>query len=160
MPDSARAVERERDPYAWALAQAAILAKGGPGLKGLDLAGLTHVLEEAADEMLATVRSQIVNLMARAAKVAFSANPDIIGHWRSECVEFHDRIIEAYRPSMLGHLDIEDLWRRAKRKVIASFADHGEARPALPSACPFRIEVLVDKDLDVERLIAILAGKP
>jgi hypothetical protein len=53
---------------------------------------------------------------------------------------------------------MDELWRRARRKVTASFADYGEAEPSLPDACPFSLNELVDRDLDVERLVATLAA--
>jgi hypothetical protein len=158
MPDDLHRVSRDQDSYAWALAQASLIAKGGAAPKGLDLKELKRFLEEAAEEMLAAARSQLVNLMAHAAKVARSSNRQIVGHWRSECIEFHDRLIDAYRPSMRPSIDMEELWRRAKRKVAASFADHGEAKPSLPEDCPFSLDELVDKDLDPERLVATLAA--
>jgi hypothetical protein len=158
MPDDLHRATRDDDPYAWALAQAALIGKGGAGSKGLDLKELKRFLEEAAEDMLAAVRSQLVNLMAHAAKVARSSNRQILGHWRSEAIEFHDRLIDAYRPSMRRNIDTDELWRRAKRKVAASFADYGEAKPNLPDACPFSLDELVDKELDIERLIATLAA--
>src|SRR6185312_12096915 len=98
MPEGINIADLQGDPYAWALTQAALLRRGS--LKSLDREALSEFLEEWAAEMLATVRSQIVNLLAHAAKVARTRNPDVIGHWRSECVEFHDRLVDADRPSM------------------------------------------------------------
>jgi len=104
-------------------------------------------------------RSQMVNLMAHAAKVALSRNPEIVGHWRSECIEFHDRLVDAYRPSMHDKIDMASLWRRATRKVAASFADHGEAKPQLPQQCPFSLNQLVDPDLDLDELVATVKAE-
>jgi hypothetical protein len=156
MPEGLRITERHEDPYAWALSQAARLRRGSAGLKGVDRAGLGEFLEEWAEEMLSGARSQLVNLMAHMAKVALSRNPAVLGHWRSECVEFHDRLMDAYRPSMRDRIDMASLWRRTRRKVIASFADHGEPKPVLPAACPFALDELIDPELDIERLVARL----
>lgn len=152
MPDTRGAPDRDDDPYGWALRQVDLLARGTAAHAHLDLEGLHAFLEEAAEEMLSRVTSQMVNLMAHAAKVAFTGNADVIGHWRSECVQFHDEIVGAYRKSMRRRIDMDELWRRAKRKVRASFADHGEPEPDLPDACPFTVETLVTPDLDVEAL--------
>jgi hypothetical protein len=159
MPEGLRITERHEDPYAWALAQAARLRRGSAGLKGLDRAGLSEFLEEWAEETLSSARSRLVNLMADMAKVARSRNPAALGHWRSECVEFHDRLVDAYRPSMRDKMDMASLWRRARRQVTASFADHGEPQPVLPAACPFTLDELIDPDLDVERLVAMLKNR-
>ena len=158
MPEGLQIADLHSDPYAWALTQAALLRRGGTGLKTLDRDGLSEFLEEWAGEMLSTVRSQIVNLLAHAAKVAMTRNPDVIGHWRSECVEFHDRLIDAYRPSMRDRIDLAGLWRRARRKVYASFDDYGEPRPAFPAQCPVTVEQLVDPELDLDQRVAAIRG--
>jgi hypothetical protein len=159
MPEGLQIIERDRDPYAWTLAQGALLRRGAAGLKSVDAAELSEFLEEWADEMLSAVLSQMVNLMAHAAKAAMSRNPEIVGHGRSECIEFHDRLVDAYRPSMLAKIDLASLWRRACRKVNASFDDHGEPRPQLPARCPFTLDQLVDPDLDLDQRFATIAGR-
>ncbi|MGD9615329.1 MAG: DUF29 family protein [Alphaproteobacteria bacterium] len=146
-------VDRDDDPYTWALEQAALLRRP-TGSGEIDAGALAEFLEEWAAEMLAAVRSHLVNLMAHAAKTALSRNPNVIGHWRSECVEFHDRLVEAYRPSMRARIDMPALWKRACRKVAASFADHGETAPSLPADCPFALDELIDADLDLDWLVA------
>lgn len=154
LPEGLQVTDRHRDPYAWALAQAALLRRGAKGASSADIAALSQFLEEWADEILSAARSQMVNLMAHAAKAAMSRIPAIIGHWRSECIEFHDRLVDAYRPSMRDRIDMTSLWQRACRKVDASFADHGEAKPQLPAQCPFTLDQLVDPDLDLDCLVA------
>jgi hypothetical protein len=160
MPEGIQIADRHGDPYAWALSQVAIIRSRTAQLKNLDRDGLGQFLEEWADEMLSSVRSQIVNLMAHAAKVAFSRNPEVVGHWRSECIEFHDRIVDGYRPSMRDKIDMSSLWRRATRKVMASFDDYREARPPLPAASPFRLEDVVAPDADLDRLVELVRQEP
>ena len=159
MPEGLQIADRHQDPYAWALTQADQLRRGPAGLKVADREGLREFLEEWAEEMLSGARSQLVNLMAHAAKAAQSRNPDVVGHWRSECIEFHDRLIEAYRPSMRDKIDMASLWRLAVRKVEASFADHGEPQPRLPAEYPFSLDQLVDADLDVDERVAVLSQR-
>ncbi|HVC57391.1 MAG TPA: DUF29 family protein [Stellaceae bacterium] len=154
MPDDLQLIDRHRDPYAWALEQAALLRSGAAGLKAIDAVALREFLDEWAEDMLSTVRSQLVNLMAHAVKAARSRNPDVVGHWRSECIEFHDRLVDAYRPSMRDRLNMATLWKRAGRKVDASFADHGEPKPKLPADCPFTLDQLIEPDLDLDVVVA------
>jgi hypothetical protein len=156
MPDDISVIDRDRDPYAWALEQAAALRRGRGGWKSVDTSALSEFLEEWAEAMLAAARSQLVNLMAHLMKAALSRNPDVVGHWRSECTEFHDRLFDEYRPSIRDGIDMAALWKRASRKVYASFADHGEPRPQLPADCPFSLDQLLDPDLDLDRLVAAL----
>lgn len=152
MPDGITAVTREDDPFAWALTLAARL-RSRVSLPSAERATLCDFLEEWADEMLGAVRSQMVNLLAHAAKVAHTRNPDVIGHWRSECIEFHDQLVDAYRASMRDKIDMTALWRRAQRKVFASFDDNAEPRPTLPAQCPVGVDELIDRDLDLDWLV-------
>ena len=145
-------VDRDGDPYAWALAQAASLRRPAR-LRKIDAEALAEFLEEWAEEMLAAVRSQLINPMADATKAALSRNPDVVGHWRSACIECHDRLIDTYRPSMRARIDMPALWKRAGRKVVASFADHGEPVPPLPADCPFSLDHLIATDLDLDWLV-------
>jgi hypothetical protein len=133
MPDGTTlAPTRDDDPFAWAFELATKVRHRQGALTLLDREALSEFLEEWADEMLATVLSQIVDLLAHATKAAKTRSPESIGHWFSECTEFHDQLISSYRPSMRQKIDMASLWRRAQRKVIAGFRDYGEPRPALP----------------------------
>lgn len=155
-PDERSLADHDDDPYAWAIEQALLLRQ--PAERGkIDAGALAEFLDEWAGEMLGAVRSHVVNLMAHAAKAALSRNPDVVGHWRSECIEFHDRLIDAYRPSMRAKIDMQALWKRAGRKVAASFADHREPAPPLPADCPFALGELIDADLDPGRLVERIA---
>src|SRR5258708_444054 len=46
MPEGLRIIQRDEDPYAWALAQAALLRRGAVGSNSVDAAGLGDFLEE------------------------------------------------------------------------------------------------------------------
>lgn len=148
--------DRDADEYTWLLTQAAALRDR----RGVEIEALAGFIEEAAEDMLAKVRSQIVNLLAHATKAAYTRNPQVAGHWRSECVEFHDQLVDVYRPSMRQRIDMDLLWRRATRKVDASFQDHGEDEPMFPLSCPVSLEVLIDPDLNIERLVEWLRPNP
>jgi Domain of unknown function DUF29 len=157
MPGGVNVATIDDDPFAWALTLATQLRHRG-ALKAPDREALSDFLEEWAAEMWATVRSQMVSLLAHAAKVANTRNPDVIGHWRTECIEFHDRLIDAYRPSMRDKINIDVLWHRAQRKVCASFDDNDEPRPTFAARCPVDIAELIDPDLDLDRLVATVGG--
>jgi hypothetical protein len=156
MPDGASVTNLPDDPFTWALTLATQLRHRQGGLKAVDREALSDFLEEWAAEMLDTVRSQMVNLLAHAAKVATTRNPEVIGHWRSECTEFHDRVVGTYRPSMRIKIDVPSLWHRAQRKVLASFKDNGEPPPDLPTQCPIGIDDLIDPNLDLDHLVAAI----
>jgi hypothetical protein len=67
--------------------------------------------------------------MAHAAKAALSCNPDVIGHGRSECVEFHDLLIDTHRPLTCAGIDMPTLWKRACRKAVRASPAMGRLFP-------------------------------
>lgn len=144
------------DPHAWALAQAALLAGWPATARAIDAEGLRDFLEERAGDMQAAVESHLVNLLSHMMKAAFTRNPQAIPHWLDECDNFYTEIQLSYRPSMAQVIRMDRVWRLAGRKVVASFARHGEPRPALTPDCPFDLAVLVDPDLNLEALVAEL----
>jgi hypothetical protein len=143
---------RDADEYAWLLNQATALRDR----RGVDIDALAAFIEESAEEMLSRVTSQMVNLIAHLTKAAYTRNPEALGHWRSECAEFHDQIIDSYRPSMRQKIDMDILWRRAKRKVYASFQDYGEPRPDLPEECPLTFGQVTGHDLNFENVVQMM----
>ena len=159
MPDGITVTTREDDAFAWALSLASKVRHRQGALTALDRESLSDFLEEWATEMLNAVLSQMVNLLAHATKAATMQNRDIVGHWFGECTEFHDQLISTYRPSMRNKIDLPILWRRAQRKVIASFRDYGEPRPTLPAQCPVGIDELLNPELDLDRLVAALGSQ-
>ena len=153
MPDGITVTTREDDAFAWALSLASKVRHRQGALTALDRESRCDFLEEWATEMLNAVLSRMVNLLAHATKAAKTQNRDIVGHWFSECTEFHDQLTSAYRPSMRNKIDLPILWRRAQRKVTASFRDYGEPRPVLPRECPVSVDDLLDPELDLDRLV-------
>ena len=147
-PDTVPLSNRQDDPYAWLLIQAQALG----ARRSVDHDGLREYLEEAAEEILSKATSRMVNLMAHAVKVSITRNPEVVGHWRSEIAQFQVQIAEEYRPSMRQKIDLDKLYRRARKLVVASFRDHGEPDPVLPDECPFTIDMLTNEDLSVDDL--------
>ena len=148
-------IDRHDDPYAWLMEQAQAVKQR----RGIDYAGLAEFIEEAAGEMMSRVTSQMTNLMAHVMKVIYTHNPNARGHWRSEIVEFQNQIADAYRPSMRQRIDLEKLWRRARKLVMASFYDHGEPVPHLPSECPFTLDMLTNEDISHELLVGLVSSQ-
>lgn len=149
--------DREADEYAWLVNQADAIRRRS----GIDYDALAAFIEESADDMVRGVKSNITHLLAHAAKAAHTKNPDVIGHWRTECTRFHTEILNDYCPSMHQKIEPEMalLWKRAKRLVYASFEDHGEPRPRLPDYCPVSLEALLDPDLHLDFMIGWMHDK-
>lgn len=159
MPDGYGKLTPRDDPYGWAMAQIEAIRLLPADFAGFDREGMLEFLEDSAHAMLAKVKSQLINLMAHLTKAACTRNPEVIGHWRNECRNFHQEIVIEYRRSMRKEIDLERLWRYATKRVTASFEDYGEPTPTLPADCPFTLAQLVDEDLDIAGTVETLRAR-
>ncbi len=139
----------DKDFYAWTLDQAAVLRQLPP-TDGVDLGHLAEEIEDLGSEQLRKVTSQLRNLLAHLLKAAFSRNAQVLGHWRRECRAFQLDARDHYSASMRRRIDLEDVFRGARRMAVDDFEDAGEPVPALPSACPFALDDLLDPDFNFD----------
>lgn len=159
MPDGHDTPTHHDDPYGWALAQAEAIRALPASTMAFDRDGLIEFLEESAHAAIAAVKIALIRLMAGLARPASTRSPAVIGHWRGGCCHPHQTILLKYRSSMRDGIDMECLWRFARKDVIASFADHGEPAPILPADCPFTLAQLVDEDLDIAGTVESLRAR-
>ncbi len=139
----------DKDFYAWTLDQAAVLRQLPP-TDGVDLGHLAEEIEDLGSERLHAVTSNLVHLLAHLLKAAFSRNPQVLSHWRSECVAFQRNARVRYSNSMRQHIDLADLFSDARRAAMADFADAGEPVPPLPSTCPIPLAELLERDFNFD----------
>jgi hypothetical protein len=147
----------DTDILAWSEQQAAAL-RGLAGRRdlpnALDLENLTEEVESVGRSQLAAVESRIRLILAHLAK-AVSSPPGApaLRHWRTECVTWQGDLLQLLSPSMLGRLDLERLWRLARREAAAALDEHDETmHPGLGREPPVALPDLLDEDFDLIRL--------
>ncbi|MBM3557969.1 MAG: DUF29 domain-containing protein [Alphaproteobacteria bacterium] len=152
----APAVQYEDDFFAWTQDQAEALrrlaARRPNDLAELDL---PHIAEELADMGLAELRaveSHLGRVLFHLLKAASSRNPEVVGHWRAEAVGFHDEALARLTPALTRRIDLDRVWRRAKRQAEAALRDYNEALAA-PGTCPFTLAELLRDDLDIDAAV-------
>lgn len=153
MPEDRIVLDRHDDPYRWVRNQADRLA-GRSGLAA-DPIALSEFLDDVAEEMVADVRGLLIQLLIHLLKLSVFDEPDSRRHWIAECAAFQAQILDRYRPSMRQRIDVDTLWRRATKAVIAQAEDRTLTLPRLPHQSPLTLDDLVDEDA----LIADLVGR-
>lgn len=58
---------------------------------------------------------------------------------------------------MVPRLDLDDLWRTARRVAARTLAASGGLSRSLPDHCPFTAAGLLSRDPDIDALLARLA---
>lgn len=142
----------EADFYAWTRHQARALRR----LKALRLntdLDLDHLAEEVRDlgnEQLFALRSQLTRLIEHVLKLQFSARIEPRRQWRISINNARDELEDRLTPTLRKRLvaALPNIYERARRNAVLALEDHGEpdAAAALPPACPYMLDQLLDPD--------------
>ncbi len=139
----------DHDILAWSERQSDLLRRLADGERLNEAVDWANVIEEVGDvgrsEMRATksfLQQQIVHLLK------LSAWPDsqAVNHWQDEAYRFADDARRAFSPSMRQHVDLDDLYESACRRV-RRFSDESGAARAVPMTCPFSLDELLMGDV-------------
>jgi hypothetical protein len=147
------------DILLWSEQQAAAIRELGRTRRDLpnelDIENIAKEIETVGRSELAAVKSQIRPILAYLIKLSVEPDSDAAPHWHEEIAVFTGELVDRYAPSMRQRIDIDELWRRARRQVL--LAHHGMPRQQafanLPIHSPFALEDLVTEPIDSFALV-------
>jgi hypothetical protein len=122
----------EEDIYAWSQHQAALLRRlaatgGRAGLPNdLDLENVAEEIESVGRRELTAVRSRLTVMLAHLIRAVSSPEAYPMRLWLGEVTRAQGEAADAFTPAMRQHLDLDTVWRRARRGAAG--------RPAIPMA--------------------------
>ena len=141
----------EEDFYAWALHQAAALRDFQATRPNLPL-DLEHLIEEVtdlADNKLGAVKCQLSRLMVHYLKLEFSPAAGPRRKWEVSIIDAQNEIDRDMTPSIRVEAEhaLPRVYRGARRLAAAELRAHDEpeAAAALPEACPYTLDQLLDE---------------
>ncbi len=156
----------EDDILAWSEQQASALRRlvETPGRLPSEL-DLEHVAEEIEDvgrSQLDAAESLVRLILVHAVKLAVAPNSPAARHWRSEIVTFQIQLQSKLTASMRRRIDLDQLWRQAKRQAKANLDENDDANSQAPvwsiARCPIDLHAMTDDDFDVDRSVSLLDG--
>ena len=155
----------EDDILAWSEQQASVLRQlaGRRDLpNGLDVENVAEEIEDVGRSELSTVQSLLRQILVHLIKAVSAPNAAARGHWRTEVVAFHDRLVDRFSPSMAQRIDLDREWRRAMRQAEAALAENGAWLAAdLPVSCPLDIDAFVGETFAFDAAVeALLRSRP
>ena len=143
------------DILLWSEQQAAVIRRLRETARGLpnelDIENVAEEIEGVGRSELATVQSFIRLILLHLIKLAVETDSAAAGHWQSEVTGFHSDLTHHYAASMRQRIGIDELWATARQQARSS-ADR-EAVGRLPASCPFDIDDLVVRPIDVAGLV-------
>ena len=160
MPDEAkRPADYDDDFVAWSEDQAARIRALPPEIGRLiDIENVAEEIETLGRSEVATVASHLRNILTHLILMASTPNAPPAGHWRAECIVFQDEAIEHFTPSMRRKLRMAKLWSGAVKIAQAKLEAYGDTMIALPASCPFTLDQLLDRQVEMRNLAAKLAA--
>jgi hypothetical protein len=145
------------DILLWSEQQAAAIRKLGTMRRvlpnELDIENVAEEIESVGRSELAAVESYIELIFLHLIKLDVESDSQSARHWRSEIIGFHGRMMQRYAPSMRQRIELDGIWRLARRQSIAAY--EGELESVilgLPEPCPFNLDELIVEDLDPKAL--------
>lgn len=160
MRQASRDALYDQDALAWADRQAGLLRLVAAGQRVNEPVDWPHVIEEIRDVGLSELRAcQSLLQQAMTHLLKLHAWPESLAcaHWRDEAGVFLDDAARRLSPSMSRRIALDELYAKALRRARAAADDAGPAR-ALPDACPFVLDELLDGD--VKALAASIGQGP
>jgi hypothetical protein len=147
---------RDDDFYLWTRQQAAALralAKKSRDNK-IDWSGVIEEVEDMGKSERNALVSLLTQILLHAYKIENSRNPDPVSGWREEILNFQDACNQHMTPSLRRELGdwLDEIHRRACKRLRASFAVHDEPPPVLPDRNPYTIDDLLADDFALRPL--------
>jgi len=139
----------ETDFHRWALEQAEALrrAAGHAGL-ALDWENLAGEIESMGRRELKSLLQTLIRVIEPLLKLEYAPARDPRRGWE-ESVIVHRRHARAdleMSPSLRGRIDLDRIYREARRDAARALARDGIAASELPEACPWTLDQLLDSD--------------
>jgi hypothetical protein len=143
--------EYDADFYAWTQHQAKALRALQDGRHSLphdlDIDHLAEEIEDLGKAELRSVTSLIRQILVHLIKAASDPKAGAFAHWRAEVTAFYVDLPDRYAPSMRQPIDMDVLWRSARKVAQAQLqAFGGSVAPRIPTDCPFSLDQLLAED--------------
>jgi hypothetical protein len=163
MDHPAEAADYDEDIYAWSRHQAAILrgltSRRRDLPNDLDLEHVAEEIEDVGKSELKSVISHLRQMLVHTIKIASSPEADPVAGWKSEIIDHQALAHDHFTNAMRKDIDVDDIWRRARREAEKKLAVYGEDMVPIPEACPLTLDELLDEDLDVDEMVRSLLGR-
>lgn len=153
----------DEDYYAWTQRQAKLL-RALNGLptdlpKELDINHLAEEIEDLGRSELRSVTSLIRQVLVHLMKATSETGARARAHWLAEAATFQADVPGYYTPSMRQLIDLDAIWKKARKLADVQLREHGSSLAAgVPESCVFSLDDMVADAFDVEAMAARLSG--
>ena len=152
----------EEDVETWAEIQVAALRRlaqtPGPWANAVDWDNVIEEIEDLGSDRRHAVESLLEQAFAHALKIAGDPTSLSSEHWRLEIKAFLDQARTKIKRSMRSRIDMEGIWRCARKNAAESLKAFDLVPPDMPSSCPYTFDHVLDPDFEPLRDLRVLVS--
>jgi hypothetical protein len=137
----------DSDILLWSDQQAALLRRLAAGERVNDRIDWLHLIEEVesvGNEQVHAVNSLLLQALVHILKATAWPDSRDAPHWRAEAELFRAQAADRFVPSMRQRIDLEKLYRRARRAMPETI--DGVVPLPVPITCPQDLDQLLRED--------------
>jgi hypothetical protein len=150
------------DFQAWAIDQAARLRVAATvqaeELEGIDFEHLVEEVEDLGRSDVLKVQSLVRQALSHLIKIVSDPGSEAVAHWEREVMTFALDASDAYGRSYRQRIDMDIIWRKAKREAGLNLKQHGMELPSLSSDCPVDLDWMMGDAFTVDEAKAMVAA--
>lgn len=147
----------DADFVGWAFEQAARL-RGMPQLNnsGLDIDNIAEEIEDLGRSEINKISSLMRQAMVHLLKIVADPESSSRQHWQQEVGGFVVSLRRSWSPGYRQRIDIDEIWSDAIEEATNALEAFDVTMPETPDACPFALEIFIEKGFNTKAAIAQL----
>ena len=148
----------DSDFFEWTQQQSAVLRSHPVDCGELDVENLAEEIEDMGLEQIRKTSSFLVQMLVHLLKLHLEPNAPSAQHWFDEVLRFQADAVLAFSPGIKQRLDLDKIWKLAKKGATSKLAQYNVSVPDLPPECPLSLDTMLDVDFDANAALQALAA--
>ena len=141
--------EYTHDFPAWAERQADLI-RSIAGVPGLDVEHVAEEIEDLGRSDVLRVQGHLRQAMSRLIKIVSDPHSTAVPHWEQEVMTFVLDASDAYAPAYRQRIDMDKVWRKARKEAAVRLRQSGISPVSLPDDCPLDLDWMVGDDFEID----------
>jgi len=144
--------------FEWTQQQSTALRSHPLDCDELDTEKLAEEIEDMGLEQIRKTSSFLVQMLVHLLKLHLEPSSPSAQHWFEEVLRFQADAVLAFSPGIKQRLDLEKIWKLAKKGATSKLAQYKVPVPDLPEECPLSLDAMLDVDFDANIALHAIAA--
>jgi Domain of unknown function DUF29 len=152
------APNHDSDFFEWTQQQSAVLRSHPLDCGELDTEKLADEIEDMGLEQIRKTSSFLVQMLVHLLKLHPEPKASSAQHWFEEVLRFQADAVLAVSPGIKQRIDLDKIWKLAKKGATSKLAQYDVLVPDLPAECPLSLDAMLDVDFDANIALQAIAA--